>query len=96
LPAGEDLFIYLYRSTIQVAESRVKQTYDSTGCLLIKVKNYVLISQARKYPVTYNWWQTCTSVCKNIDIFIFLEPVWNNHIFIFLIHLPAKMGKIEK
>ena len=29
------------------------------------------------------------------DILIFLKPVWHNYIFEYLLHMPAKWGKIE-
>ena len=30
------------------------------------------------------------------DILIFIEPVWSNHIFVYLIHVPEKWVKFEK
>ena len=29
------------------------------------------------------------------DILIFLKPVWHNYIFEYLLHMPAKWGKVE-
>ena len=51
---------------------------QTTGCLLMKVQNYLLISRTRKQPESWNWW-------PNFPIYIiliFLKPSLNGHIFI--------------
>ena len=83
----------VYLNVIPVFVDKVMKRLYNTGCLIMKEVKYEPRAQSKMH--LYKLRQVAKVQLVG-NILIFIQLLSSNHIFVYLIHMPAKWAKFEK